>query len=261
MQTTIKERPILFSGEMVRAILEGRKTQTRRVMKPQPVHKDGGYFWPSHPDWKIGWAAEDSAAAKLPNFKVEPATEWFIENGKCPYGQPRDRLWVRETWAQTVNLNRRTNWPGRPHLKCTDYYEIGACMPCYIYRADGETDWVDDDGSPTDASYWKPSIHMPRWASRILLEITDIRVERMQDITLEGALAEGAPQYTSSTKLHREFIPEDKGCYRAGFREFWDSLNEKRGFGWDANPWVWLIGFKVVNSEDMAKGEAAREKL
>ncbi len=89
----MKERPIIFSGPMVRAILDDRKTQTRRVVKPQPEHKDGGYFYPSRENWKVSWAAEDSVAAKCnPDFTVQPAAEALIERGFCPFGKPGDHL-------------------------------------------------------------------------------------------------------------------------------------------------------------------------
>jgi hypothetical protein len=167
----VKERPILFSGRMVQAILDGRKTMTRRVFK----------------------------TAKL--IPTESYGKRALTR-TCPYGQPGDRLWVRET-----------------HNTCGE-------KP--FYRADGEMplEWK-----------WSPSVFMPRWASRITLEITAVWVERLKDITIEDAQAEGI------TPLGTE---GDSRRWRAGFRELWDSLNAKRGYGWDANPWVWVISFKRV---------------
>lgn len=160
----MKERPILFSGPMVRAILDGRKTQTRRVVKPRQGMLD---------DW-----------TGLP----------------CPYGKPGDRLWVRET--------------------------------CYFEQPHGEVIYRADPGSEKalDPEFtglrWRPSIHMPRWASRITLEIVNVRVERLQDIRVDDARAEGV---TAKWPVH-------------GFRNLWQSIN---GFGsWDANPWVWVVEFR-----------------
>ena len=168
----MKERPVLFSGEMVRAILEGRKTQTRRVIKPQPL-----------------WVGDPNVA-----FKTHSANPKGIIN--CPYGQPGDRLWVRETFAGTKNTG-------------------------FAYRA-------------TDTAYghkWRPSIFMPHWASRINLEVVSVRVERVQDISIEDAYDEGMEW-------------GDQGCGVLEFKNLWDSINLKRGYGWDANPWVWVIEFK-----------------
>lgn len=162
----LKERPILMSAPMVRAILEGRKTQTRRV-------------------------------AKI--------------TSRCPHGVPGDRLWVRETCER------------RPFC-------AGSKAICVAYSADGES--VLDPVGFDYSCWWKrgeklPSIFMPRWASRITLEVTGVRVERVQEINQVDALAEGT---------------QGKHSYA----ELWDSLNAKRGFGWDTNPWVWVLEFKRV---------------
>ncbi|EPL2028792.1 hypothetical protein L4Z02_000352 [Pseudomonas aeruginosa] len=221
----MKERPILFSGPMVRAILEGRKTVTRRVMKPQPD------FLGSMVD---------------PNTPFKTLDAGLHARITCPYGEPGDRLWVRETW--------------------TDVNMCGA--PALAYRADEdirdlmeEPGFLDDRGAfnyddprvkpypfacwyaELDQARWRPSIHMPRWASRILLEITSVRVERLQDISEKQALAEGvelegegvcfagAPGTASDT-------PEES------FKLLWELIN---GAGsWKANPWVWVVEFKRV---------------
>jgi len=181
----IKERPILFSGPMVRAILDGRKTMTRRVIKYPAVTVE-------HDRIIAGRFIDPKTGCVDGQFDVIA----------CPYGQPGDRLWVRETY---------NSCGGKP-----------------FYRADGELhpDWK-----------WRPSIFMPRWASRITLEITAVRVERLKDITIEDAQAEGV------TPLG---VEGDGRRWRAAFRELWDSLNAKRGHGWGANPWVWVISFKRV---------------
>jgi hypothetical protein len=168
----VRERPILFSGAMVRAILDGSKTQTRRVVK----YRD--------------YAEDDSQVH---------ATE-------CPYGQPGDRLWVRETWSVP---------PG-------DEVEPGARL---LYRADPAD---DAQWSPAPLFRWRPSIHMPRWASRLSLDLTGVRVEPVQDISEADAIAEG-----------RNLLVAHPGY----FPDTWDAINAARGYGWDANPWVWVLEF------------------
>ena len=211
---TAKERPILFSGDMVRAILDGRKTMTRRVVKiaqhPQAerVQHFEGLRW--------DWLRYDGL--RLATFK-------------CPYGKEGDRLWVRESFCEAFSN-----------------YEEGGEQTTVYYRADGQEVVVDDgDGyaetnkDGTLKSPWKPSIHMPRWASRITLEITDIRVERLQDISEEDAQAEGAPLELGV--LERTILGA-KARYRSGFVRLWESINGPGS--WDANPWVWCISFKRV---------------
>lgn len=189
----MKERPILFSGPMVRAILEGRKTQTRRIVRGAALR----------------WLEDDGFT---PEFVSDP------DNRLCPHGKPGDRLWVRETWA-IMSKSRQSAWKGEAIPK---HLMEGVEL---VYRA-------DEDYGP---GIYRPSIHMPRWASRIDLEITDIRVERLQDITEEDAMAEGA--YKSPAA----------GNYRMGFGEIWESIN---GSGsWTKNPWVWVIEFKRVGDD------------
>lgn len=247
----MNEHPILFSGEMVRAILEGRKTQTRRVIKNWPpkiyLPKSVTGEWPiSHrlrmctgtyqPVSNPNGALSIKTGDKL--FGIKPSEfEWI-----CPYGQPGDRLWVRETfrWAD----------------KLVDGYARGA--PYYIqYKADGrvanidesapikptigfERDWSEGWSVDSKFGKWKPSIHMPRWASRINLEVVNIRVERVQDITLSDVCAEGHP----SPVYDDEHASENFEWYS----NLWDELNAKRGYGWEVNPWVWVIEFEAVEA-------------
>ena len=193
----IKKRPIIFNTEMVKALIDGRKTQTRRVIKPQPIWHPKKRFWSLNQIVKgqsFTWEED-----LIPNAPIK----------YCPYGKIGDRLWVRETWAidedeQTVIFYKATD-----HETC---------------------------GQP-----WKPSIFMPRWASRITLEITDIRIERVQDIKDEQAIFEGCPGIIT-TVAHKE------AC-RGWFKHLWDSINAKRGYGWIINPWVWIIVFKVLRKE------------
>ncbi|WP_252959727.1 hypothetical protein [Pseudomonas simiae] len=233
----VKERPILFSAPMVRAILEGRKTVTRRVMKSQP-----------DADATITVESYNVAVTNRRGYQEagpEIFGAWWRdgESGcKCPYGQPGDRLWVRESHAQVFEVDipdRRpvgpigtAGSPGRPDWKCR-----------YVYRADGDMPNVQwhhvGDSQPVR---WTPSIHMRREASRILLEITDVRVERLQDITYEQAAAEGVHRGPL-----REWCASDEGgaCHKYpvhAFRDLWQSV----GGNWDANPWVWVVEFKRV---------------
>ena len=203
----MKERPILFSGEMVRAILEGRKTQTRRVVKPtQSTPKVAPLRMEP---WIIDgeWQEDDNGAPCWSGFHPDYPGEakWF----SCPYGQPGDRLWVRETWAQHFGELR--------------------------YRADEAP-----DGYYHGAKGWKSSIFMPRAISRITLEITDVRVERVQEISEPDAEAEGiTPEFPARAQ-------DISGSDQRAFANLWDSINAKRGYGWDANPWVWVVSFRRV---------------
>lgn len=221
----IKERPILFSAPMVRALLEGRKTVTRRQVKKQ--------------------AALDCLAAGFePAFLALPGNADL-----CPYGQPGERLWVRETWGVISHdfdeHGNMIDWkPDRPASAIREMrFGQGYYSGHVIYRADGEAAWAgDDDGGGDDRSAWKPSIHMPRIASRILLEITGVRVERLQAISRRDIRAEGLecpPELVSD-----DVSPNYRDWYPAVWRDLWESIN---GAGaWDTNPWVWVVEFKRV---------------
>lgn len=222
---TIKERPILFSAPMVRAILDGRKTQTRRIAEiSEPF---------DYPQFN----------AKVVNFRKK--TYWFdcqkshpehIANA-CPYGTLADRLWIRETWAPAnsddgpVILYRADG--DRRYLMNEDKFldEEGA----FSYEITGKVyfdSWASDIESADMG--WKSSIHMPRWASRINLEITDVRVEKLQDISDVDAIAEG---------IQADFLEHIHGP--AGYRDLWESINGQGS--WDKNPWVWVIEFKRID--------------
>jgi hypothetical protein len=203
--TAIKERPILFSGPMVRAILEGRKTQTRRIVKLGFGGSFGRSDTPGY-DWTFRGSRRGCVHGDGSGCWQDLRHEQLLK--LCPYGRIGDRLWVREHCAIQQG-NRVSN----PH-----------------YFAEGPMPSLDDRH---DAGLLKskPSIHMPRWASRISLEITGVRVERLNEITLSDVAAEGVP-------------PNNEAGWDSveSFRSLWESIN---GAGsWAANPWVWVVEFR-----------------
>lgn len=212
---TVKERGVLFNGEMVRAVLEGRKTQTRRIVKDLSyVDDEGNTIQRPTPD------------------------QWYPEALQyCPYGYIGDRLWVRETWCQAVDPDTSRPYdPPRAHYR-SDGNEV------YLDDGDGFTAYREDG---TECSPWKASIHMPRWASRILLEVTAVGVERVQDISERDAVAEGIGRSGVGWKNYG-VDPQVMFCNPVNsFISLWDSINAAKGYGWDANPWVWVVEFKVL---------------
>lgn len=208
----MKARPILFKPDMVNAILEGRKAQTRRVMKIQPPTEAHQILTvvsstDRKKEGKSHWGVMDETKTRI--LKSDP--RYF----SCPYGAPGDLLWVRETFRSS----RVDDLPGDA-----------------VYQADhpGLKSPPGSYGRP-----WKPSIHMPRWASRLTLEITDVRVERLQDISEEDARAEGARlelAEVDSVRLGAE------ASHRSGFQNLWKSINGEES--WAANPWVWVVEFQ-----------------
>lgn len=213
----MKERPILFSGPMVRAILEGRKTMTRRVVKPDGAHHLFPFLdLPGNQTGEWAWCSSSHVVSK---------------HIHCPYGQVGDRLWVRESFQPLFADGVENHWE-------TDW-KTGKGYAISYPATDGIHEYLDADDNLTDAC--KPSIHMPRWASRILLEITAVRVERLQDISEADAQAEGAPFELG--ELER-LILGAKAKYRSGFCRLWQSINDPGS--WDANPWVWVVEFKRV---------------
>lgn len=223
------ERPIICNGDMVRAILRGEKTQTRRPVKPQPAT---GCIY------SINGA--HNAALHLTDAGCQ--VRYILPTGRskdhlllCPFGHPGDRLWVRETW--------RLADPDGDDATSKDVYGPyapfvggnGSRKICWrvIYRA------TSPESHPKyGKALWTPSIHMPRWASRITLEITDINAERVQDITEEEAIKEGV-------------VDPIMGTYGVNpitiFRDLWDALYARQpGLLWKKNPWVWVIAFRRV---------------
>lgn len=195
-----KERPILFSAEMIRAILEGRKTMTRCVVKQDKLLER---------QLATGIITSGVDYSKLLRF--------------CPYGQPGDRLWVRETWAFAKRVEPDydvvfCDWRG------LDWYpKDGSIEPGFAIKYE-ETPYLNFEGK------WRPAIYMPRWASRITLEIVSIKIETLQDISEVDTQKEGV-SFPGSKEM---------------FAKLWDSINAKRGFGWETNPFCWAIEFKKV---------------
>ncbi|MDR3572833.1 MAG: hypothetical protein P4L50_03145 [Anaerolineaceae bacterium] len=206
----MKERPIIFSSQMVRAILEGRKTQTRRALRKQPI---------------------DIIPMNVPN-------EWITLHTRnpghghiatCRFGIPGDRLWVRETWATVKSYD---------HLKPSLIPRGDARWPMVWYAADP---W---GGIKTTTSTFvgkeRSGIFMPRWASRITLEIVNIRVNQVQSMLMNEVVCEGVFPY---------MMPKELGDPRDPMTQYidlWDKLNSKRGFSWSSNPWVWVITFRRI---------------
>lgn len=226
----LKERPILFSAPMVRAILDGRKSQTRRVMKHQPPDDVAPITVARYHPTII-----DRHGDEAPGDEVFGA---YSEDGvwgcKCPYGEPRDRLWVRETWRGVVEINP----PGK-----TTELGVARYVPDQEYCRRVEYQATHE----RDSEPWRPSIHMPRWASRITLEITGVRAERLQSISEDDAIAEGVDGPMCAAAVGR--APSRHKLLPAavhGYAHLWDSLNSGRGQGWDTNPWVWVVEFKRV---------------
>lgn len=211
----VRERPILFSDEMVRAILGGRKTQTRRVIARRIRDHQTGGMARLHP-------ADD--AWTLPQI---------VQQGyKCP-GEVGERLWVREVFG-TPQFEQGGD--GLVYRADMTVAQIGGDYTLYPVA----WAWPVDPSRGHFAPQWKPSIHMPRWASRIMLEVTGLRIERVQNISEDDAIAEGI-QLSERTGRYSPGICD---YARWSYEILWNDLNASRGFGWDMNPWVWVIEFK-----------------
>lgn len=215
----MKERPILFSGQMVRAILGGRKTQTRRVVKPHPpapgvVRSIAGQEYSLFTDRRSvdAWRVAGSVGVVRDLMGAE-----YPEDGRwrCPYGVPGDRLWVKEA------------------IRCVSDPSDDLCASVYV---------ADGADTVADAWPWKPRVlpgmFMPRGLARIWLEVKGVRVERLQDISEEDAAAEGVDPMV--------VLPGDVLSHTAAFGMLWDSINHKSA-PWDSNPWVWVVEFERVS--------------
>ncbi len=234
----MKERPILFSAPMVKALLAGTKTQTRRIVKPQPRTEDTwDWVWPLP-------ASRFTRGTTVAWRNDQKPTISMIRS--CPYGEIGDHLWIRETWTDAnsddgpvvcyrADLNRRylnrESWPVN-----YDLYPGGKFCK-----------WAGDVESETEGG-WKPGIHMFRWASRITLRITDVRVERVQQITEADAIAEGAIPWEFDAA--QPMTTGELGAaspYRGGYACLWDDINGDEYWKlWKSNPWVWVVSFERI---------------
>lgn len=214
----MKERPILFSGPMVKALLSGAKTQTRRIVRDMAEVPAIGSA-PAAPYWP------GVLSKKIPGkISAVPPAEFVA---RCPYGVPGDRLWVRETWGLHIHGDF-TCW-NRDSIKGRTADDL-LCSWQVAYAADATSVY----------DYWRPSILMPRWASRLTLEVVSVRVERLQDISEADAQAEGV---TLSTAHSPDGSPAHYETHRERFARLWDSINGDRAL-WASNPWVWVVEFK-----------------
>lgn len=226
------ERPILFSGEMVRAILAGRKTQTRRLVNPQPPR---GTVLAMNGTGDRAICFTDPGIGPHP-VCVPPTSRSRDHRLPCPYGVPGDRLWVRETWGLRA-YGDMTDW-------CTSSV---AGWTREDFQRWGEIDYRADWGENQEGCRWRPAIHMPRWASRITLEIDGVRVQRLQDLSEVDAQAEGCRGVHGATG---QAIPGPPLSAREDFERLWDRLNAERA-PWRENPWVWAITFRVCPAAPM----------
>lgn len=242
----MRERPIIFNSDMVRAVLDGRKTQTRRIIQsPAKNMQASGHKVIEYREPGDKWYGEHVFSMRNQSGTwCDYTKEQFL--AKCPFGAVGDRLWVRETWSVVSHAFDDDGLmidyvPDRPAKAVHEkpfgrgYYSGHA-----IYAADGGFTWGDDDGCVDGRSCWKPSIHMPRWASRITLEITGVRVERLTALSDDDARNEGCP-----ARLPHN--PEDEHQARTWFRGLWSEIYGEES--WQANPWVWIVEFKRVEGE------------
>lgn len=226
----MKERPILFSAPMVRAILAGHKTQTRRLVKVGDTieERDDGTRWPYFTTWTHG----------------DDGSPW----ASCPYGEPGNRLWVRETW-------RYADWTedGQPWIRyaaddarrlCERVTPEWAARVADIWAELSSAENVAVDGRAADRK-WRPSIFLPRWASRLALAVTAVRVERLQAISELDALAEGVEGKRVTGVLNGVRGEYVVGSARDAYAALWDDINGDRA-AWASNPWVWVVEFKRV---------------
>ncbi len=234
-------KPILFSGPMVRALLDERKTQTRRVLKPQPVVPHGLYFQPMHGTLRDGAPYGDRYTWRIvgPDYPDDHRDDVQIGYGVG------DLLWVRETWRSHGDDGGLLR--DQEHSTCTGPHDVMFQATC--------------DEVERGQFKFRPSIFMPRWANRITLEVTEVRVQRLQDISPKDAIEEGV-DLLGDPNGFRDYSSSDETARLAmipSFRTLWDSLNSKRGFGWDANPWVAAYTFNLhkQNIDELLKERAA----
>lgn len=236
----MNEKPILFNSEMVNAILSGRKTQTRRIMGNQPAGQDLETVHVRHnDDFNFQWYGNLGESSYFP----------------CPLGKPGDQLWVRETFALLGNedgvcVDWQDNMVKGDEQAAARIYKA-SCEQKHgdygLYSIPDSAYWKPDTTNMKYEGTWRPSIHMPRWASRINLLITGVRVERLQDISQEDAQAEGM-ELTGWRPTYSD--PDSGGEYETpydNFAELWTSIYGEES--WQATPWVWVINFERMEAK------------
>ncbi|MDS7927550.1 hypothetical protein [Acinetobacter sp. V115_6] len=235
----MKERPIIFNTPMVKAILEGRKTQTRRLVKPQPKFfkgEAGGHWWR---------CTHVQSMVRVEEELQNPSEYYkgFIDEVN-PFGKKGDRLWVRETFC-IGTIEEEDNYQGSP--KPLSVHQDGDPKQYPIYK-----EYCLRDNISIDDVLWKPSIHMPRSASRILLEITKIRIERLNQISSQDAVQEGLLKLPASG---RYVVNQGDQYFGAAsnnpcevFKWLWESIYGSSS--WELNPWVWVVEFNVIQGGD-----------
>ena len=229
MSTSTKERPIIFSSEMIRAILDNRKRQTRRVVKfrtksaklfgQQQEHFELKSAYPAREKGWIFWSSDSPGLAEF-------TKRAYSDGITSPYGEPGDRLWVKEAWYTSKKYDPL------PPAK----FPVEAKT---IFR------YLGSRAKPEWAGRTRSARFMPRWASRITLEIVNVRVERLQDVSDDDAKAEGFEYYGETLfKDYGEILAEHTAIYK--YASYWDLLNARQGFLWKSNPWVWMIEFRML---------------
>jgi hypothetical protein len=255
-----KARPILFSDAMVRAILEGKKTQTRRLVRWRPYREgqqvdyafsglEAGYYHGGVPS--SGWVLRSRGYGSCWNDRTKPEF--------CPFGDAGDLLWVREAWAPCDHM---TSISGSV-LDDPNDIAYRADLSALIWQGEGKRSPADTRTWGWKNFKWRPSIYLPRWASRITLEVTQVRVQRLHEITGEDAIAEGLACLTKDGQTFKYGIADRDGAPgnddlgwhwrewnvdpRAAYARLWNQINGDRYVArWDANPWVWAISFRRV---------------
>lgn len=247
------ERPILFSAPMILALLGNRKTQTRRIVKPQPVCSTHE-FWQKHPDFVPSFNEEDWSLYCGVCGGGQRLTRTNVTGIRNPYGVNGDRLWVKETFApwRNTSIEYPLEWESlvtsddRGGLTLKQWVEeYGHQNVNVAYRADGE----NEEG-------WMSPLFMPRWASRLTLEITEVRVQRLQDISDDDCVAEGMRIHENPScevgvgRFMYTAFPGEHSLWdlnaKTAYRNLWESINGKDS--WDANPWLWCISFRKVEA-------------
>lgn len=256
----MKRNPIIFGDESIRAILAGKKTQTRRVCKPQPVQDDG--LWHVLYPWGEGGHGIYETEADLREEYDPP----ILRHSR--YGAPGDQLWVKETWRSPEDPLVMGRVAYRADGRCGAWIGDGAGGKFFLphgwllsSRTRGDHDIGGTYGSILYGDRWRSAIYMPRWASRLLLEVTSVRVERLQEITEADCLAEGVRHLPDLPSRH-PYGQDDRWCYfdaksteecygspRHAFGALWNSVNAKRGYPWESNPLVIKICFRVLSTQ------------